>query len=695
MPESNNTVKLKSTPVLLDRAIQGLQQTLLANLPWLDKAYGRGYKMVQRLDNGTKYVYPAAYIGGSEYVSLTPNDNIGNFCWFDIYDPQVITAQIPAFPTHIYKGALVFWLNLQTVYQTDEFINSEEIKSEILSIITTPGAIASGIGRVAVTEVVEGIDSIYKGYTLEHVYSMRNYAEEDLQSLDKQFFMFPYYGVRFEFEITIRETCPVKKDIILPPISKDVEFTEDGEYLVKADKPGVLLDQVKVTVNTGSSGSAGIQLLDVRTPSHGMWDWGLRDFFYNWIEHRGFCYNWNYEREWYESSEMQSCRAKADYITFNIACNGKYLFDNKDNIYLGIQRYRGIKSNSYLRPNSNRFSLFNDTFTDEPIVNFDGTELKLKLYCWRMPIGEFDDSGILGYTYFYSPYDTKDEAYTNDMYTHHLYWIDTNDIGPSALSGFHAPDGIAGNKANILNDVYDIGASPDDMNYNIIDMERYPEGDLTKYKIMSRDMRYQLRCCTEEIEAIQIFTDWAWHYPYVLLNPGGGGGISGENGGFIQPPYYYGDYPVTPIKLSDCELMDDADGTLAPFSDKPLDWFEGKTRFTLQLPKPYDTHYLACRFFKKANGYDYSANANSTYYHKRWGPLSFYGDIGNRRPIGHMKKVRVYNPPDFRWAFRLRFALYTAEQIKHHEEPIAPGLDRKLYLTTNSGTTSTLRITIL
>lgn len=248
MPESNNTVKLKSTPVLLDRAIQGLQQTLLANLPWLDKAYGRGYKMVQHLDNGTKYVYPAAYIGGSEYASLTPNDNIGNFCWFDIYDPQVITAQIPAFPTHTYKGALVFWLNLQTVYQTDEFINSEEIKSEILSIITTPGAIASGIGRVSVTEVVEGIDSIYKGYTLEHVYSMRNYAEEDLQSLDKQFFMFPYYGVRFEFEITIRETCPTKKAIASTPIIKEVTLDKNGEYFITADKEGLLLKGVRTEV---------------------------------------------------------------------------------------------------------------------------------------------------------------------------------------------------------------------------------------------------------------------------------------------------------------------------------------------------------------------------------------------------------------------------------------------------------------
>lgn len=689
MPESNNTVKLKSTPVLLDRAIQGLQQTLLANLPWLDKAYGRGYKMVQHLDNGTKYVYPAAYIGGSEYASLTPNDNIGNFCWFDIYDPQVITAQIPAFPTHTYKGALVFWLNLQTVYQTDEFINSEEIKSEILSIITTPGAIASGIGRVAVTEVVEGIDSIYKGYTLEHVYSMRNYAEEDLQSLDKQFFMFPYYGVRFEFEITIRETCPVKKDIILPPISKDVEFTEDGEYLVKADKPGVLLDQVKVTVNTGSSGSAGIQLLDVRTPSHGMQEWVAKALFDRMIEHRGFCYDWYHAKEVYESSEIQSCRAMADYITFNIACNGEYLLDNKDNIYLGIQRYRGIKSNTYSRPNSNRFSLFNDTFTDEPIVNFDGTELKLKLYCWRTFVGVFDDSGEDGYTYFYSRYDTKDEAYTNSVYIHHLYWIDENAIGRDRV-----PDGVIGNKANILNDVYDIGDLLEDLGYGMGDIERYPEGDLTKYKITSQDMRYQLRCCTDEIEAMQMFIDQAWHYPYVLLNPSEGSGIPFENGGFIQPPYYYGDYPVTPIKLSDCELLDDTKGTFVPFSYVHADWFAGKTRFTLRLPKPYDTHYLACRFFKKANGYDYLALSNSGYYHKRWGPLSFEGDINGRRPIGHMKRVKA-DSANFRWAFRLRFALYTAEQIKHHEEPIAPGLDRKLYLTSDSNIASTLRITIL
>jgi hypothetical protein len=251
MPESNNKVKLKSTPVLLDRAIQGLQQTLLANLPWLDKAYGRGYKMVQHLDNGTKYVYPAAYIGGSEYVSLTPSDNIGNFCWFDIYDPQPIKTDMPGFPTHTYRGALVFWLNLQDIYGTDEFINGEEAKSEILSVITTPGFITSAIGRMSVTEIVEGLDNIYKGYTLEHVYSVRNYAEEDLQSLDKQFFMFPYYGVRFEFEITLRETVPFKTGIVSAPFVKELDITENGDYYITADNPDILLKGVRAHVQVG------------------------------------------------------------------------------------------------------------------------------------------------------------------------------------------------------------------------------------------------------------------------------------------------------------------------------------------------------------------------------------------------------------------------------------------------------------
>lgn len=248
MPESN---KRKSTPVLLDRVIQGLQQALLANLPWLDKAYGRGYKMVQHLDNGTKYVYPAAYIGGSEYISLTPSDNIGNFCWFDIYDPQLIKTDMPAFPTHTYRGALVFWLNLQDIYGTDELINGEGAKSEILSVITTPGFITSAIGRMSVTEIVEGLDSIYKGYTLEHVYSVRNYAEEDLQSLDKQFFMFPYYGVRFEFEITLRETVPFKTGIVSTPFVKELNITENGDYYITADNPDVLLKGVRAHVQVG------------------------------------------------------------------------------------------------------------------------------------------------------------------------------------------------------------------------------------------------------------------------------------------------------------------------------------------------------------------------------------------------------------------------------------------------------------
>lgn len=252
MPESNNKIQYKANPVLLDKAIQGIQQTLLLNLPWLDKAYGRGYRMIQHLDNGSKYVYPAAYIGSNEYVSLTPNDNIGNFCWFDIYDPQVITTQIPTYPTHTYKGALVFWLDLQTVYDTDEFINAEEIKSEILRVLTSPGIIP-GNGRVSVTEVVESIDKIYQGYTLEHIYSTRNYAEEDVQALDKQFFMFPYYGVRFEFEITMRESCHTKGGVVTGPIVKDVEINENGEYFITADKPDILLKGLRVRVKVKTS----------------------------------------------------------------------------------------------------------------------------------------------------------------------------------------------------------------------------------------------------------------------------------------------------------------------------------------------------------------------------------------------------------------------------------------------------------
>lgn len=206
MIEANVHIKMKEQPVLLDKVIQDMQAALKEKLPWLNYAFGKAYKLVEHKLDGEKYIYPAAYIGNSEYVSLVPNDNFGNFCWFDIYDPQDITQVVQSTPQFTFSGAIVFWYNLNTIYADSDFIYTEEVKDEIIRVVTTPGIIKQ-TGRLTIDKVYERFENIYKGYSIEKIYNNYTYKGEGIQDLDKQFFMHPYAGLRLEFTLTTRELC--------------------------------------------------------------------------------------------------------------------------------------------------------------------------------------------------------------------------------------------------------------------------------------------------------------------------------------------------------------------------------------------------------------------------------------------------------------------------------------------------------
>lgn len=193
----NIIINRKENPVLLDRIIQDIQDSLCNRLNWLDKAFGRAYKLVEHGYNGDKLIYPAAYIGKSEYVSLLPNDNFGNFMWFDIYDPQNIDNTASPIPQFSFTGALVFWYDASTIYNDDSVTYTEEIKDEIIRVLMTPGLLKQG--RLTINKIYERFENIYKGYSVEKMYTR--------EDIDKQFFMHPYAGVRIEFEIITRELC--------------------------------------------------------------------------------------------------------------------------------------------------------------------------------------------------------------------------------------------------------------------------------------------------------------------------------------------------------------------------------------------------------------------------------------------------------------------------------------------------------
>lgn len=191
MKDQTINIHFKSEPVLLDKVLQDLQTLLTERLDWLDLAFGRAYKLTDSRSDGSKLIYPAAYNGHGEYVSLIPNDMYGNFSWFDIYDPQKITTIAPASQQYTFDGAIVFWYDLSKIYADDSVLYSEEIKYQIIRLLTEPGTIRS-IGRLTINAVYENLENVYKGYSIEKAYNNT---------------MYPYAGLRIEFTLTTRELC--------------------------------------------------------------------------------------------------------------------------------------------------------------------------------------------------------------------------------------------------------------------------------------------------------------------------------------------------------------------------------------------------------------------------------------------------------------------------------------------------------
>lgn len=206
MKENSVQIRFKEDPVLLDKILQDMQKSLMNRLKWLNCAFGRAYKLVEHRPDGNKFIYPAMYNGNGEYVSLLPNDNFGNFSWFDIYDPQKITKVVQSLPQYTFSGAIIFWYDLSSIYEDGTVMHTEEVKDEIMRVLTTPGLITT-TGKLVINDIYERFENIYKGYSIEKIYNNYTYKGEGIQDIDKQFFMYPYAGIRIEFTLTTRELC--------------------------------------------------------------------------------------------------------------------------------------------------------------------------------------------------------------------------------------------------------------------------------------------------------------------------------------------------------------------------------------------------------------------------------------------------------------------------------------------------------
>ena len=78
----------RNHPALFDKVIGYVEEGLAENIPWLDSIFGRAERLVKIIDD-KKYYTPNWYEGDGEYLILTPDQGLGNYCFFVMAEDDV------------------------------------------------------------------------------------------------------------------------------------------------------------------------------------------------------------------------------------------------------------------------------------------------------------------------------------------------------------------------------------------------------------------------------------------------------------------------------------------------------------------------------------------------------------------------------------------------------------------------------
>lgn len=179
-----------TSPVMMDRALAYIQDTLIEKIGWLNHAFGRAQRLVTTRERNN-YFYPAVYIGSNEYLNVLPGQGLGNRTFFMVEDPQTIEYNPRRYNLIKCPVSLVLWYDLKTIYPDSTERNTEEIKGQMLRVLTNM-TMPNG-SRFELSKMYEQAENIFKGYSLKEV--------------DTQYLMNPYSGIRFEALLTYREDC--------------------------------------------------------------------------------------------------------------------------------------------------------------------------------------------------------------------------------------------------------------------------------------------------------------------------------------------------------------------------------------------------------------------------------------------------------------------------------------------------------
>lgn len=214
---SNPNAPIISAPVLVDAKIAELQQILVANLPWLDAAFGRAQRLSKKM-NGKTIITPNVYCGGwrghgeNDYIEVSPDSKIGNFSFFEVNDPETVEWQYRQQMEIVTPFSLIFWFDTRRIFGVGDNRNISHLKNEILTLLNgRTGLRFHTNGHLTITQIYERAENIYRGYSLSEI--------------DNQFLMHPFGGLRFDGTIKMLQPCTDSSGVVELYDTRDADIT--------------------------------------------------------------------------------------------------------------------------------------------------------------------------------------------------------------------------------------------------------------------------------------------------------------------------------------------------------------------------------------------------------------------------------------------------------------------------------------
>lgn len=198
----NRPIFVPANPQGIDLPLMTIQKALIdcfgvqnkgneeRRFSWLDKSFGKAERRLKEI-NGRNTYYPSFHVKG-QYLSLFPDEHIGNFTWFDVLDPIEVNQLSPYSQSRFTANVgLVFWWNYKIVFpDTWQSETIENVKAFFIRFFSS--AEMNGV-TTTIQNIEERTQNIYTGYTHNE--------------LRTQYLMHPYGAIRVNFELKYTEKC--------------------------------------------------------------------------------------------------------------------------------------------------------------------------------------------------------------------------------------------------------------------------------------------------------------------------------------------------------------------------------------------------------------------------------------------------------------------------------------------------------